>query len=337
MDLDRFPRVALAHLPTPLEPLERLSGHLGGPRIFVKRDDCTGLAFGGNKTRKLEFLLAEALEARADTVITAGGIQSNHVRQTAAAAAKLGLKAELVLARNVPWGGDDYERTGNVLLDRLLGARIHLHPSETDRAAALEARAAELEAEGARPYVVPVGGSNPTGALGYANCARELAAQAEDLIGGFDYVVCASGSGGTQGGLTAGLAALGHRARAIGIDVDADAPEVEAVSRQLAAAVAERLGAVGAEAADRVEVVAGYAGARYGLPTEAMKRAVMLTARLEGLILDPVYNGKAMAGLIGLIEQGRFRPSDRIVFLHSGGTPALFAYRSVFEDDGLSD
>jgi L-cysteate sulfo-lyase len=342
MDLDRFPRVTLAHLPTPLEPLERLSAHLGaelggGPRLFIKRDDCTGLAFGGNKTRKLEFLLAEALEARADTVITAGGIQSNHVRQTAAAAAKLGLKAELVLARNVPWGGDDFEHTGNILIDRLLGARIHLFPTETDRAAAMEALAAELREAGARPYVVPVGGSNPTGALGYANCARELAAQAEAMIEGFDYLVFASGSGGTQGGLVAGLTALGHRARAIGIDVDADPPEVEAVSRELAAAVAERLGERASQAADRVEVVAGYAGARYGLPTDAMRRAVELVARLEGILLDPVYSGKAMAGLIGLVEAGRFKASDRVVFLHSGGTPALFAYRSVFEDDGPSD
>ena len=306
MNLDRFPRVSLAHLPTPLEPLERLSAHLGkrfggGPRLFIKRDDCTGLAFGGNKTRKLEFLLAEALEARADTVITAGGIQSNHVRQTAAAAAKLGLKAELVLARNVPWGGDDFERTGNIQIDRLLGARIHLLSTETDRAAAMETLAAELRETGARPYIVPVGGSNPTGALGYANCARELAAQAEDTIEGFDYLVFASGSGGTQGGLVAGLTALGS------------------------------------EAADRVEVVAGYAGEGYGLPTDGMRRAVELVARLEGILLDPVYSGKAMAGLIGLIAEGRFKPSDRVVFLHSGGTPALFAYRSVFEGQDPSD
>ncbi len=342
MNLDRFPRVALAHLPTPLEPLERLSAHLGarpggGPRLFIKRDDCTGLAFGGNKTRKLEFLLAEALDRGADTVITAGGVQSNHVRQTAAAAAKLGLKAELVLVRNVPWPADDYARTGNIQLDRLLGARVHLFPPETDREAALTELAAELTAAGARPYVVPVGGSNEIGALGYAACARELAAQAEAMLGGFDYLVFASSSGGTQGGLTAGLALLGHRARAIGIDVDADPPMVEAVSRTLAAATAERLGARGPEAADRVEVVAGYAGERYGLPTEGMKRAVELIARLEGILLDPVYSGKAMAGLIGLIEAGRFRPRDRVVFLHSGGTPALFAYRSVFEGSGPID
>ena len=342
MDLDRFPRVSLAHLPTPLEPLARLSAHLGtrfggGPRLFIKRDDCTGLAFGGNKTRKLEFLLAEALEGGADTVITAGGIQSNHVRQTAAAAAKLGLKAELVLARNVPWGGGEFEHTGNIQIDRLLGARIHLLPTETDRAAAMETLAAELRETGARPYVVPVGGSNPTGALGYANCARELAAQAEDMIEGFDYLVFASGSGGTQGGLVAGLTALGHRAQAIGIDVDADPPEVEAVSRELAAATAERLGARGSAAADRVEVVAGYAGKSYGLPTDGMKRAVELAARLEGLLLDPVYGGKAMAGLIGLIAEGRFQANARVVFLHGGGTPALFAYRSVFEAGAASD
>ncbi len=342
MDLDRFARVSLAHLPTPLEPLERLSAHLGarlggGPRLFVKRDDCTGLAFGGNKTRKLEFLMAEALEAGADTVITAGGVQSNHVRQTAAAAAKLGLKAELVLARNVPWGGDDFERTGNIQIDRLLGARVHVLPAETDRAAAMEALAAELRATGAHPYVIPVGGSNETGALGYAACARELAAQAEAMIGGFDYLVLASSSGGTQAGLAAGLAALGHPARIIGIDVDADPPGVEAAVRALAMATAERLGTRGPEAADRVEVVAGYAGKSYGLPTDGMKRAVELAARLEGLLLDPVYGGKAMAGLMGLIAEGRFQANARVVFLHGAGTPALFAYRSVFEAGAPSD
>jgi L-cysteate sulfo-lyase len=334
MNLDDFPRVPLAHLPTPLEPMARLSAELGGPQLLLKRDDCTGLALGGNKTRKLEFLLAEAQEAGADCVITAGGVQSNHVRQTAAAAAKLGLAAHLVLTRNVAWDADDYDRTGNILLDRLLGAEIRILPAGSDRSAAMEETAAGLGAAGARPYVIPLGGSNATGALGYALCARELLAQAEALGCGLDAIVLASSSGGSQAGLIAGLVALGHPARVIGIDVDGDREAVTAAVREVAAALAERLGLDPNEVAARVEVVAGYGGPGYGLPTPGMHRAVELAARREGLLLDPVYSGKAMAGLIGLIAEGRFEPGERVAFLHSGGAPALFAYRSVFEDTG---
>ncbi|MEE8188957.1 MAG: D-cysteine desulfhydrase, partial [Kiloniellales bacterium] len=318
-DLDRFPRVALAHLPTPLEPLERLSGHLGGPRILIKRDDCTGLALGGNKTRKLEFLMAAALDKGADTVITSGGLQSNHVRQTAAAAAKLGLEAELVLIRNVPWEGADYAEGGNVLLDRLLGARLHILPGETDRTKAMEELAGRLKAGGRRPYVIPVGGSNEVGALGYVACARELAAQAEALCGGFDALVLASSSGGTQAGLVAGLAALGHPARVIGIDVDADPGGIRETVAEIAGATLARLEPRTGLPEAAVIVEGGYSGAAYGLPTEAMTEAVALLGRLEGIFLDPVYSGKAMAGLIGLIGAGRFRPGERVVFLHSGG------------------
>jgi L-cysteate sulfo-lyase len=261
-------------------------------------------------------------------------VQSNHVRQTAAAAAKLGLAAHLVLTRNVPWDKDGYDRTGNILLDRLLGAEIRILPAGGDRAAAMDALAASLRAAGGRPYVIPLGGSNATGALGYALCARELLAQAEALCGGLDAVVLASSSGGSQAGLIAGLAALDHPARVIGIEVDGDREGVAAAVRQVAAAAAERLGLGANEVVARVEVVAGYGGPGYGLPTPEMRRAVELAARREGLLLDPVYSGKAMAGLLGLIAEGRFKPRDRVVFLHSGGTPALFAYRSVFEDSG---
>ncbi|MFQ5772976.1 MAG: D-cysteine desulfhydrase [Kiloniellaceae bacterium] len=330
MDFGRHPRVHLAHLPTPLEPLERLSRHLCGPRLFIKRDDCTGLALGGNKTRKLEFLMGEALAEGADTILTAGGVQSNHVRQAAAAAARLGLAAELVLTRNVPWKGPDYDETGNIQLDRLLGARLHVHPAGTDRDAAMHRLAESLRAQGRRPYIVPVGGSNPTGALGYADAAQELALQAQDMGVDFDYVVLASSSGGTQAGLVAGLAAIGHPARVVGIDVDADPEGVAATVQALCAATAERLAPRAAPGPHAIEVRGGYAGPAYGLPSEEMKQAVELLARLEGIVLDPVYTGKAMAGLIGLIRQGRFRATDRIVFLHSGGAPALFAYRAVF-------
>jgi len=332
MNLDDFPRVPLAHLPTPLEPMERLSAELGGPRLLVKRDDCTGLGLGGNKTRKLEFLMAEALAAGVDSVITAGGVQSNHVRQTAAAAAKLGLAAHLVLTRNVPRTEDGYDRTGNILLDRLLGAEIQILPAGSDRAAAMEACAASLRAAGARPYIIPLGGSNATGALGYAACARELLAQVEALRGGVDAIVLACSSGGSQAGLIASLEALGHPARVIGIEVEGNHERVAAAVHEVAAAVAERLGLDQGAVAARVEVVAGYGGPGYGLPTPQMRRAVEMAARHEGLLLDPVYSGKAMAGLIGLIAEDRFESGDRVVFLHSGGAPALFAYRRVFEE-----
>jgi D-cysteine desulfhydrase family pyridoxal phosphate-dependent enzyme len=321
----------LAHLPTPLEPLDRLAQHLGGPSLLVKRDDCTGLALGGNKTRKLEFLMGDALAQGADTVITAGGVQSNHVRQTAAAAARLGLHAELVLTRIVPWDAADYEKTGNILLDRLLGARVRLYSGTADRATAMAEVAEEARARGRRPYIIPTGGSNPVGALGYAACAQELAAQARDLDLDFDYLVHASSSGGTQAGLALGLAAIGHPARVVGIDVDADPENLRETVRRLAEATAEHLGLGGVLTGDAVTLEAGYAGRAYGLPTEEMHDAVALLARLEGLLLDPVYTGKAMAGLIGLIRQGRFKAGERIVFLHSGGAPALFAYRSVFQ------
>ena len=332
MNLDSFPLVPLAHLPTPLEPMERLSAELGGPRLFVKRDDCTGLGLGGNKTRKLEFLMAEALAAGADCVITAGGVQSNHVRQTAAAAAKLGLAAHLVLTRNVPRTEDGYDRTGNILLDRLLGAEIQILPAGSDRAAAMEARAARLRAAGGRPYIVPLGGSNATGALGYAACARELLVQAEALCGGFDAIVLACSSGGSQAGLVAGLEALGHPARVIGVEVDGNRDGVAAAVREVAAATAKLLGLDQGAILARIEVVAGYGAPGYGLPTPQMRRAVELAARREGLLLDPVYSGKAMAGLIGLIAEGQFESGERVVFLHGGGAPALFAYRSVFEN-----
>ncbi len=325
-------RRTLAHLPTPLEPLARLSAALGGPKLLVKRDDCTGLGLGGNKTRKLEFLMAEALARGADTVITTGGVQSNHVRQTAAAAAKLGLACELVLTRVVPWGGPDYELSGNIQLDRLFGAKVHLHDSDTDRSAAMETLAESLQRAGRTPYLIPTGGSNMTGALGYAAAAAELAAQAAGQGEKIAAVVHASSSGGTQAGLTAGFAALDPAVRVIGIDVDAHPQAVAAEVRRLAAEVWERLALPGSFPDDKVILQDGYAGAAYGLPTDAMAEAVQRTACLEGLLLDPVYSGKAMAGLIGLIDAGAFAADGTVVFLHTGGMPALFPYREALED-----
>ena len=335
MDLSQFPRQRLAHLPTPLESLDRLSDHLGGPggrpRILVKRDDCTGLGLGGNKTRKLEFLLGEAVVQGADSVITTGGVQSNHARQTAAAAAKLGLSCELLLTRVVPWDDADYEATGNAQLDRLLGAKVHLLPGDSDRGVAMAERAEALRAAGGRPYIIPTGGSNGTGALGYVNAALELVQQLNERSLSSAALVHACSSGGTQSGLTAGLAALNHPMRVIGIDVDANPEAVEAEVIALTEETLSRLGLPADSAAERIEVVSGYSGTAYGLPTAEMREAVELAARLEGLVLDPVYSGKALAGLIGLIRAGRCKDDDCLVFLHSGGSPALFAYRSVFD------
>ncbi len=329
--LEAVPRVALAHLPTPLERLDRLSAALGGPQILVKRDDCTGLGLGGNKTRKLEFLLADALAQSADTVITTGGVQSNHVRQTAAGAAKLGLACELILTRVVRWGGPDYELVGNIQLDRLLGASVHLHDGTTDRAAEMARLAQDLAAKGRSPYVIPTGGSTPTGALGYVAAALELhdqlAARAERPVA----VIHASSSAGTQAGLSAGFAAVDPEIEVLAIDVDADPAAVEREALRLAEEVWTRLGLGGRFPKSSIRLVGGYAGEAYGLPTEAMREAVTQTARLEGLLLDPVYSGKAMAGLIGLIRAGRFSKEDTVVFLHTGGSPALFPYREALE------
>ncbi len=324
-------RISLAHLPTPIEALARLSEHLGGPRLFVKRDDCTGLAFGGNKTRKLEYLMAEATAQGADTIITTGGVQSNHVRQTAAAAAKLGFRAELVLGRTVPISAGDYELTGNIQIDRLLGARIHYCGGDEDRTAIMEQVAEQVRARGERPYVIPSGGSNPTGALGYVDCVREIARQETQLEHGFDYLVHATGSAGTQAGLVAGVCDLGHPMQVIGIDIDAEPEVVECKVRALSEETLERLGGDRAMPGPAVRVEPGYAGEAYGLPTREGLAAITLLARLEGLLLDPVYTGKAMAGLIDLVGRGAFQASDNILFLHSGGSPALFAYRSWFD------
>jgi L-cysteate sulfo-lyase len=331
MDLGRFPRVRLAHLPTPFEPLDRLSEHLGGPRIWVKRDDCTGLATGGNKTRKLEFVIADALARGCDTVLTAGSVQSNHARQSAAAAARHGLACHLVLPRNVPWNDPSYELGGNLVMDRLLGAEVHLHPGGIDREAEMERLAKALAGAGATPYVIPVGASNSLGALGYVKCALELLAQASDAGFAIDAVVHASGSGGTQAGLLVGLQAMGTRARLVGVNDSDTAEELARVVWALAQETAERLGVSERVSPDAVECLDGYVGPGYGLPSEGMKEALRLCARLEGLLLDPVYSGKAMAGLIDQVRRGRWGREDNVVFVHTGGVAALSPYASAFE------
>lgn len=321
-------RFRFAHLPTPLEPLERLSGELGGPRIYVKRDDCTGLAGGGNKTRKLEFLLADAVRLGADTILTAGAVQSNHARQTAAACAKLGLRYELFLQRSVPSRGQNYERSGNLLLERIAGAEVHVLSGEADAGAAMEARSSALREEDRRPYVIPVGGSNAIGALGYVECARELFAQATEMGVEIDAIVHASASRGTQAGLAVGLAELEVPTRLMGISVSSSVATARTSIERIAAAACESLGRPARFA--EIEVDDRFVGEGYGVPTPGGISAIELLARLEGLLLDPVYTGKAMAGLIEMVREGRFAPYENVVFLHTGGWPALFAYQEEF-------
>jgi L-cysteate sulfo-lyase len=327
MQLAEFPRRRFIHSPTPLEPLARLSAHLGGPTILAKRDDCTGLALGGNKTRKLEFILGEAIAAGADTLVTAGGVQSNHCRQTAAAAARHGLKCELVLSRNVASNHPEYDRTGNVLLDRIFGAGLNFVPRDIDWATELEKVAEVVRRRGGKPFVIPIGGSTPTGALGYVGCAQEILQQAAAMGTVVDAVVHCSGSGGTQSGLLVGL--RGSGIPVIGISCAGSKEEIGALVLDLANRAAAKLGHPRDFTAEQIEVVDDYVGAGYGVPTPGMIEAVDLCARLEGLLIDPVYTGKAMSGLIGLVRSGRFEPTDTVVFVHTGGVPAIFAYEDI--------
>jgi L-cysteate sulfo-lyase len=321
-----FPRVSLAHLPTPLEYLPNLSQHLGGPRVWVKRDDCTGLATGGNKTRKLEFSLAAAIAEGADTIVTVGAVQSNHVRQTAAAACKLGLACEVLLERRAGNSGEPYASSGNVLLDRIFGAKLREYPDGTDFEAATDDVIGEVRAAGGRPYVIPVGASNPVGALGYVNAAIELLQQAAELDLTIDRLVTATGSAGTQAGLLVGLRAMQRDTPLLGIGVSAARKEQEEKVFALASATADYIGKPGIVERDDVVANCNYIGSGYGAPTAAMNEAVLLLARTEGLLLDPVYSGKALAGLVDLIRNGEFSSASNIVFLHTGGSAALFAY-----------
>lgn len=330
MHLSRFPRIRLAHLPTPLEPMPRLTAHLGGPRLWIKRDDCTGLAGGGNKTRKLEFLMADAQRLGADTIVTQGAVQSNHARQTAAAAARLGLACHLLLEERTGDRSADYALNGNVLLDRLHGASVSRRPGGADMAVEMEALATDLRAAGRIPYVIPGGGSNPVGALGYVNAALELVSQANDLGLIVSHLVHATGSAGTQAGLVAGLAALNAGIPVLGVSVRAPKTRQEQSVFDLAGRTADFMGLPGVVTREQVVADDGYVGAGYGLPTEGMAEAVRLLARMEGILLDPVYTGKGMHGLIDLIGKGAFAKDSDIVFLHTGGSAALFGYPDVF-------
>jgi L-cysteate sulfo-lyase len=320
-------------LPTPFEPLPRLSKHLGGPNIFVKRDDCTGLGTGGNKTRKLEFLMADALQKNANVVITQGAVQSNHARQTAAAACKLGLRCELVFEKRVDQPGEIYLNSGNVFLDRLFGATIREVEKGSDMNAALESVASELREKGETPYVIPGGGSNKVGALGYVDCALEFLNQANRSGIVIHHVLHATGSAVTQAGLIVGMKAshCGIPLLGIGVNVAKDIQEERVF--KLAAETAEYVGAPGV--VERGDVVANcdYVGDGYGIPTDSMNDAVLLLARLEGLLFDPVYSGKGLAGMLDLIGKKQFGKSDNLLFIHTGGAAGLFAYRDRLKTD----
>ncbi len=319
MQTTRCPRVFIAHLPTPLEPLPRLTAELGGPQLWVKRDDQTGLATGGNKTRKLEFLVAQALAQGADTLITCGAAQSNHARQTAAAAAKFGLSCTLVLR-----GQEPPQPQGNLLLDRWLGAEV-VWAGDAPLMEQLEEVAEGLRGAGRHPYVVPYGGSNPVGATGYVAAMEELLAQCAREGLHFDHIVLASSSGGTQAGLVVGARARGYTGRILGISVDPQADALKRTLAGLATATAEHLGLRLSFAPEDFDVNDRYLGGGYGVVGELEREAIRLAARTEGLLLDPVYTGRAFGGLLDLIRQGAFSPEERVLFWHTGGTAGLFA------------
>jgi D-cysteine desulfhydrase family pyridoxal phosphate-dependent enzyme len=323
MDLDAFPRAALGVFPTPIIELRRLSAKLGGPRILIKRDDLSGLAEGGNKVRKLEFLIGDALAKGCDCVVTGGAAQSNHCRQAAAAAASQGLACHLALA-----GAEPPLPEGNLLLDRLLGAAIHWC-GERRKGEDIPAIAARLASEGRKPYVMPYGGSSAIGALGFVAAARELAGQLADLRQWPSRIVFASSSGGTQAGLAAGAALYGLEAQltAIAIDKAAD-DEVDFTERirALANETAALLGSSIKFKTDDIKLRREFSGDGYGVVGEPERRAIRLAAGYDGLLLDPVYTGRAFGALVSMIDSGEIRPGEIVLFWHTGGIPALFPY-----------
>lgn len=326
-----FARERLLDAPTPIQRLARLSDSLGVD-IHVKRDDLAGLGGGGNKLRKLEFLLGEALGQGADTIITVGALQSNHARLTAAVAARAGLQCELVLTRSTARDDEDYRHNGNVLLDRLFGARVHALPAGADASAFAAARRAELERRGRRVYLAPLGGSSPTGCLGYAAAVLEIARQERTAGWSFDYIVLPNGSGGTQAGLVAGHAALGlDPGRVRACTVLAPVETALETTRRLAAETLALLRPGLLLDQDVVRIDGSQLGPGYGVPTEAMHAALSEMARKEALLIDPVYGGKALAGLLADVREGRLERGARVLFLMTGGLPGLFAYRSALD------
>ncbi len=309
-------RLHFAHLPTPVEALPRLSEALGGPRLLIKRDDQTGLAFGGNKTRKLEFLVAEARDQGAKTLISGGALQSNHCRQTAAAAARFGFECILVLTGEVP-----QQASANLLLDQLFGAQVVYVSDRRDRDRILRQTFDRAAEEGRKPYLVPYGGSSPTGALGYAFAVKELMKQNVQA----DWIVFATSSGGTHAGLIVGQRLFGYKGKVLGISIDESEEWLRTHVSALASSASEKFGARIEFTPAEVLANARYCSAGYGVLTEPEHEAIRLFATCEGLLLDPVYTGRAAAGMIDLIRKGFFKRDETLLFLHTGGQPALFA------------
>ena len=331
MNLAKFPRVRLAHLSTPLEFMPNLTKMLGGPDIWIKRDDCTGLSTGGNKTRKLEFLMAEAVAQGADMVLTQGATQSNHARQTAAAAAKLGMDCHILLEDRTGYNYENYKHNGNVLLDVLHGASIEHRGPDLDMNAEMEAVADQMRAQGRNAYTIPGGGSNATGALGYVNCAFEMLAQFVDMGLNVDHIVHATGSAGTQAGLVTGLKAMNAQIPLLGIGVRAPKAKQEENVFNLAVKAAEKLGCPNVVSRDDVVANTDYVGPAYGVPADITLEAIDIFAKTEAILLDPVYSGKGGAGLIDLIRKGHFKKGEKVVFLHTGGAIGLTGYTHCFD------
>lgn len=328
-DFNDIPRVEITHTPTPIEFAPRLSAELGC-ELFFKRDDCTGLAGGGNKTRKLEYLLADAQMQGADTLITIGGLQSNHARQTAAAAAKFGFNCELILEDVTGTPKSDYYHNGNVLLDNLFGARIHRLEAGADCNIFTQALIERLKIQGRKPYLIPVGGSNVIGSYGYIRCANEIIQQLTTQDLKIDQIILATGSAGTQAGLLAGLIAAKIDIPVMGICVSRTTLEQQTLVDGLLKKILTELDFNPELAQGKVVCNGDYVGNGYGIVTELMVAAVKHCAQLEGILLDPVYTGKGMAGLMDLCAQGLINVGSKQLFLHTGGSQGLFAYREIF-------
>lgn len=333
MLLLKLPRRNYTHAQTPIERLDRLSALLGGPTVYIKRDDLLGLAGGGNKTRKLEYLIADAIANGADTIVTCGALQSNHCRLTLAAAVKEGLKCQLVLEEGVTTPYDS-DANGNNLLYKLLGAEhITIVKHGSDVIAGMHALGEELVASGRQPYLIPIGGSNELGSVGYVACAQEILQQTFESGLGIDHVVVASGSGGTQAGLIVGFQGNSAPVKVSGINVsrqnESQVPNITNLVQQ----TADFLNMSFDISADHVNCYDGYVGGGYTIPTDGMIEAVQMLARTEGVLLDAVYTGKVMAGLIDLIRQGTFTKDDNVLFIHTGGSPSLYANHTLFNED----
>jgi 1-aminocyclopropane-1-carboxylate deaminase len=336
VSLADFPRYPLTFGPSPIHPLERLSRELGGPSLWAKREDCnSGLAFGGNKTRKLEYLVPDALAQGATHLVSIGGVQSNHTRQVAAVAAKLGLKARLVQESWVDWPDAVNDRVGNILLSRIMGAQVELVQAgfgigvKSSWQQALD----EVREQGGVPYPIPAGASDHRlGGLGFVNWADEVQQQEQQLGIFFDTIVVCAVTGSTQAGMIAGFAGQQRPRRVLGIDASAKPAETRAQVARIARNTAELIGLGRDLAEDEIVLLEGWAGDRYGIPVQSTLDAIRLTGRCEGMILDPVYEGKSMAGLIGLIESGEIGSDATVLYAHLGGQPALNAYSALFRD-----